>query len=283
MVRQPVVAGRFYNATWDTLTRQIEQCFLGHLGPGKLPVGEPIRESQIVGLVSPHAGYMCSGFAAAHGFARLAEGPRPDAVVVLGVSHTGFGAPVAVDDSDAWHTPLGDIPVDRELGDAIVRTGAAQADAGAHRGEHSIEVQLPFIQYIWSGMPFVPIVLGLAPASAKTKDKVAELGRAIAGASSGRRLVVIASTDLTHYERQDAAERKDARAIKPILELDADGLLSVVVGEGITMCGVVPTAAMLQAAKAMGASAGELLKYHTSGDAIGDKSQVVGYASIAIT
>jgi len=283
MIRQPVVAGRFYNGTWDSLTRQIEQCFLAPLGPGKLPAGEPTSESQLIALVSPHAGYMCSGFAAAHGFARLAEGPRPEAAVILGVNHTGLGAPIAVDTCEGWHTPLGDLPVDKTLADRIVELGAAEPDPIAHRGEHSIEVQLPFLQYIWPRLPFVSIVMGLSPSGRKTREQIAALGRAMAEACKGRRVVFIASTDMTHYEPHEIASRRDEMAIRPILDLDPDALLDTVVEQGITMCGVVPTATVLHAARALGAETGELLKYHTSGDAIGDMSQVVGYASIAIS
>jgi AmmeMemoRadiSam system protein B len=283
MARQPTVAGRFYEPTRDGLTRQIEQCFLSAHGPGRLPVDQPISDAQLIALVSPHAGYMCSGYAAAYGFGRLAEGPRPDTAIVLGVNHHGVGAPIAVDTSEPWQTPLGIMEIDGDLARAIAESGAAEADAEAHRGEHSVEVQLPFLQYLWSGVGFVPIVLGLSPSSSSTRERAAQLGRAIAKASAGRRVVLIASTDLSHYEPPDVAERMDKQAIRQMLSLDPDGLLDVVVEQGISMCGAVPTAATLYAAREMGAKTAELLKYDTSGHVLGDKSPVVGYASIAIS
>ena len=280
-VRPPAVAGAFYSGTEKGLRRQIEWCFRHELGPGELP--EPVDRplEKLVALVCPHAGYMYSGPVAAHAYARLAKEGKPDVVILLGPNHTGFGRSVAVYPRGAWRTPLGDVEVDERVVQAILeRAAIASDDEAAHAYEHSIEVQLPFLQYFYgSGFRIVPICMMFQDLRTST-----EVGQAIAAAIKelGLNALVIASTDLTHYEPHEVAVRKDSEVIKAIEALDVSGLYRAVEELPVSMCGYGPTAAAMVAARELGATRGELLKYATSGDITGDRSAVVGYAAIAI-
>lgn len=280
MVRKPAVADAFYAGSKDRLRRQIENCFMHTLGPGSLPDTVATGERHILGLVSPHAGYMYSGPVASHGFYRLASEEHPEVVVVLGPAHRGMGADVSLSEQDRWQTPLGDIELDLTIAEQIVNScPGAEWDELAHNFEHSIEVQLPFLQYIYrSGFKIVPITmlrqsLGVSQA----------LGEAIAGALQDRRGIIIASSDFSHYEPQQVASKKDHLALEAILKLDAQQLQEVVNGNDITMCGPGPVMTMITACKKMAASQARLLRYATSGDITGDHSKVVGYASVIVT
>ncbi|MEM1874179.1 MAG: AmmeMemoRadiSam system protein B [Candidatus Hadarchaeales archaeon] len=277
-MRHPAVAGQFYAGSQKALIKQIEDCYLHRLGPGKLPSLKK-EKRKIVGLVSPHAGYMYSGPIAAHGFFRLASEGTPESFVIIGPNHTGMGSGVSIVTSGEWETPLGRIGIDEKLASRIAKeSDIIDVDEEAHIYEHSIEVQLPFIQHIFgSQIKFVPICMMF-----QDERTSLEVGEAIAKACSGSDVVVIASTDFTHYESQESAVRKDRMAIERILKLDARGLLKCVEENNITMCGSGPVAAMLIACEKMGAKNAELLKYATSGDVAGWMAEVVGYASIAI-
>ncbi|MGC8817163.1 MAG: AmmeMemoRadiSam system protein B [Candidatus Hadarchaeum sp.] len=278
-MRPPVVAGQFYAGTRAELLRQIEECYLSEHGPGRLPrVGKGLRK--VVGLVSPHAGYMYSGPVAAHGFARVAEDGLPARIVILGPNHTGAGSGVSIVTSGRWRTPLGEVPIDGDLGEEIkAASDIIDVDTTAHAYEHSIEVQLPFLQHLFGdAFKIVPICLMLQDESTSL-----EVGDAIAKAAAGSDILIIASTDFTHYEPQRYAVEKDRMVIERIVKMDPRGVVRVVDEEGITMCGYGPVAAMLQAAKRLGAKRAELLKYATSGDTAGPMAQVVGYASIAVS
>jgi len=281
-VRRPVVAGAFYAGSPSSLRSQVEWCFKHELGPGEIPKPEDRPLEDLVALVCPHAGYMYSGPVAAHAYARLAREGKPDTVVILGPNHTGYGSAVSVWTDGAWRTPLGDVEVDSELAKAIVNGAKIiTADEEAHLMEHSIEVQLPFLQYLYgSDFRIVPICMLFQDMSTSR-----EVGEAIALAvrGSGRNTLLIASTDLTHYEPQQVAERKDRAIIEAVEALDVGGLYRTVEELPVSMCGYGPTAAVMVAARELGASRGELLKYATSGDITGDTLRVVGYASIAIT
>ena len=281
-VRRPAVAGAFYSGTEEGLKRQIEWCFRHELGPGEVPVPSEGPLESLVALVCPHAGYMYSGPVAAHAYARLAREGRPDVVVILGPNHTGFGSSVATSVSGAWRTPLGDVEIDVGLAEAIMdKARIVAADDTAHIYEHSIEVQLPFLQFLYgSKFKFVPICMMLQDMRTST-----EVGMAIAESirELGLNALVIASTDLTHYEPHDVAMRKDAEVISAIRALDVSGLYRAVEEVPVSMCGYGPTAAAMVAARELGASRGELLKYATSGDITGDLRAVVGYASMALT
>ena len=277
-VRRPTQAGSFYAGDAGSLRVQIESCFLGGLGPGKLPKVAADGPRRVVGLVCPHAGYVYSGAVAAHAYLELALDGVPETVVVLGPNHTGYGSALALVDEGVWRTPLGDVEVDSVVARAIVReTGLVDVDEVAHRFEHSVEVQLPFLQYLYgSGFKFVPICFGL-------QDLVSaeELGGALVEVLAGRNAVVIASSDFTHYEPALVAARKDGLALKAVEALDAEEFFSVVESENVTACGYGPIAAVITAAKGLLATEAKLLQYKTSGDVTGDNSSVVGYAAVS--
>lgn len=279
-MRKPAVAGSFYAESFASLQRQIEDCFRHPLGPGALPGGVPSAERHTLGLVSPHAGYKYSGPVAANGFARLAEEEMPRTVVIVGPNHRGLGAEVAVGRQAAWQTPLGPVDVDLEAGEAVVAGGRwARWDDLAHGMEHSLEVQVPFLQYIYgSGFKIVPIAM-----LRQDVEIALDLGRAIASALKGRAGLIIASSDFSHYEAQAAAARKDRLAIDAILKLDPARLEATVISQNISMCGPGPVMAMITAGKELGARKAGLLRYATSGDITGDYSEVVGYASVLVT
>jgi len=279
-IRRPTEAGAFYAGSQQSLRTQIEQCFTHELGPGALPKVADQKLQKIMGLVSPHAGYMYSGPIAAHGFHRLAAEGRPDVVVLFGPNHTGSGSALAVMKEGVWRTPLGDVEIDAATADSILdASGIIDVDDSAHAFEHSIEVQLPFLQFIYgSSFKFVPICFLM-----QDLESSREVGSAVAKALLGKNAVVIASTDMTHYEPQKMAEKKDKAAIEAVLKLDEEQLYSTVEAYNISMCGYGPTIAAITAVKALGAKKAELLCYKTSGDIVGDYSAVVGYASIAFT
>ena len=278
-VRPPAVAGTFYAGSRDALVKQIEGCFLHRLGPGKLPEVAEGALKRVVGLVCPHAGYMYSGPVAAHSYYRLASDGRPEVVVILGPNHHGVGSAIATVRGGVWRTPLGDVEVDGEVAMKIVEySGIVDLDENAHRYEHSIEVQLPFLQYLYGDeFRFVPIAMLMQDSQSSV-----ELGRAIAKALSGMNAVVIASTDLTHYEPQETASKKDNAVIKAILDLDVDSLYKTVMSLNVSMCGYGPAAAAITASREAGANTAKLLSYKTSGDVTGDFSAVVGYAALSI-
>lgn len=278
-VRRPWVAGAFYPADPDRLRQTIESCFTHRLGPGGLP-GTAAPERRIVAVVCPHAGYMYSGPVAAHSYYHLAAEARPESVVVIGPNHTGMGSPIAMMRSGAWETPLGEVEIDEGLADAIFRASdLIDIDEWAHAREHSIEVQLPFLQYIYGpGLRFVPICMGF-----QDLESSREVGRAVAEAVGGADVVIVASTDLTHQEPQASANRKDRLVLESILSLDEAALQERVRSHRVTMCGYGPVSAAIVASKMLGAEKAELLAYHTSGDVTGDHSAVVGYAAAKIT
>lgn len=283
MIRVPAVAGQFYEQKKENLIRDIEACFLGNLGPGKLPMSGTERTGQIIGLVCPHAGFVYSGSAAAWAYYALDYDGIPDIAIILGPNHYGIGPTAAISPDDSWATPLGNIEIDSKVAHTILESSKyASFDEAAHAREHSIEVQLPFLQYIGANnLRVVPISI-----THLSKDNalllVEDLGSAIASAISGKSAVIIASTDFTHYENHDVATARDALAIEKILELDATSLIEIVYSRGITMCGVIGTAVMLDACKRLGARSAQKLTYYTSGDITGDTSQVVGYGALKV-
>ena len=278
-MRKPAVAGSFYPGSFTGLQRQIEDCFKHPLGPGTLPGEGRSVERHTLGLVSPHAGYIYSGPVAAHGFSRIAAEKKPVTVVIVGPNHRGLGAAVAVGREGTWQTPLGTVEVDVGVGEAIISAGHwAKWDDLAHSMEHSLEVQVPFLQYIYgSEFKIVPIAM------LRQEWEIAQdLGRAIAAALKGKDGLVIASSDFSHYESQASASRKDRLALDAILSLDPARLEETVNSHNISMCGPGPVMAMITACKDLGAKKANLLRYATSGDVSGDYSQVVGYASVAV-
>lgn len=279
-VRQPCQAGAFYEGTAESLRRQIRNCFLHELGPRKLPDVAKSDLRNIMGLVCPHAGYAFSGPVAAHAYYKLALDGKPDVVVILGPNHTGYGSPLAVMSEGFWRTPLGDVEIDTEIANKIVRESRiVDVDESAHRFEHSIEVQLPFLQYLYgSQFKIVPICFLM-----QDLDSVKEVGRAVSSVLMGKNAVVIASSDMTHYEPQERALENDMMAIRTIESMNEDMFYSTVEKRGISACGYGPIAGLITAAKIMGSKEAKLLCYKTSGDVIGDYSSVVGYAAMYFT
>lgn len=283
-VRRAVVSGQFYESSPDSLIRQIEWCFLHELGPRALPRSEASPERVSLGFVVPHAGYMYSGPAAAHAYYTLSMERRPAAVVLIGPNHTGVGPSVSVYPGGFWETPLGRVPVDSELAKLIADNSKfARLDTTAHEYEHSLEVQIPFLQYtLKKEFSIVPVtILNQTPRVAE------DLARSILSAIRASMrdpsdIVVIASTDLTHYEPHDVAYRKDQLVIERIVQLDPEGLFKVIVDRDISMCGPGGTMVLIYLARALNSRGARLLKYITSGDVTGEKSWVVGYAAIQV-
>ena len=266
MIREPVVAGRFYQGTAAGLRAEVARY-----------VDEKRKKCRAIGIVSPHAGFMYSGPAAGAAFSAV---NLPDTFVILGPNHTGYGKPGAIQTTGAWKTPLGTVKIDEALGKAILSgSDFLEEDEIAFASEHSIEVQLPFIQYFKKEFSFVPICLGTAQLSHLT-----DTGEAIAKAVKHlkKEVLLVASSDMSHYEPQADAERKDKSALEAILNMDEKLLLKKVAAENISMCGFGPVSSVLVAGRALGAKSAKLVKYMTSGDTSGDYSAVVGYAAVAI-
>lgn len=283
-VRRPAVAGTFYRGDPRALRAEIEDCFTHHLGPGAIPTVDPAGPRLIRALICPHAGFQYSGPAAAWSYAELARDGAPEVIILLGPNHTGMGQAVAVSGAASWNTPLGDVPVAHEMRERLLAAfPGARLDDSAHRFEHSLEVQLPFLHYLFGGaVPVVAVALRAVSASAAASAETLRLellGEAIAQVLEGRRGVVIASSDMTHFEPHDVACDKDRAALEPALALDVSTMLRTVDARGISMCGVLAVATMLHAVSALGARQGRLLTYYTSGDITGDKREVVGYAA----
>ena len=278
-VRRPTQAGSFYAGTSEALKRQIEGCFTHKLGPGKPPQVQK-GPRNLLGLVCPHAGYMYSGPVAAHSYYSLAADGKPDVVVIFGPNHTGQGSGLAVMKEGAWRTPLGDVQIDEEAASRILnKSKIIDVDELAHTYEHSIEVQLPFLQYLYgSDFKLVPVSFLM-----QDFESSSEVGRAVARAMEGENALIIASTDMTHYEPHEVAEKKDKKALAALEKLDEKEFYSTVEGYQISACGYGPVVALVTATKLRGAKKGKVLCYKTSGDVTGDYSAVVGYASVALT
>jgi len=277
-IRLPTVAGMFYEGNAEALKVQVESCFLHRFGPKKLP---EIKDGprKILGLISPHAGFMASGPIAAISYYKLALDGKPDTVVILGPNHKGYGSALSVMNEGVWRTPLGDVKIDSALADEIVKeTSVLDVDDVAHRYEHSIEVQLPFLQYLYgSEFKFVPVCFLM-----QDLESAKEIGRALTEVLVARNAVVIASSDFTHYESQTSVTRKDTAALKAVEALDEQKFYSVLEDENVSACGYAPIAALMTYAKGLGAQKAEVLGYRTSGDIIGNPSSVVGYAALSI-
>jgi AmmeMemoRadiSam system protein B len=278
-LRRPAVAGMFYEGTAEALRAQVESCFLHNFGPGKLPTINPDGPRKILGLVCPHAGYVYSGAVAANAFFSLAQDGKPKTFVILGPNHTGYGNPLSGVREGAWRTPLGDVQIDTEVADAIgSETTLLDMDDVAHRHEHSIEVQLPFLQYIYgNSFKFVPICFLM-----QDLESAQEIGSALAEALNDKDAVVIASSDFTHYESGSSVNRKDSAALKAVEALDEKRFYSILESEKVSACGYAPIAALMTYAKVLGAKKAEVLTHKTSGDITGDNSSVVGYAAVTI-
>ena len=265
-VRHPAVAGQFYPKDPNRLVADV-QSYL-HVEAQPAPA---------FGCVVPHAGYMYSGHVAGAVYAHVAI---PERCIVLCPNHTGVGTPLSIMTDGVWETPLRDVEIDSSLANLLMKAfPGLSEDSDAHRGEHAIEVQLPFLLQRRKDLTFVPIAIGT-----RRYELLEGLGMAMAHVleSLGDGVLMIASSDMNHYESDPVTRVKDHKAIQKILALDPAGLYEVVTQEHVSMCGYGPTIAMLTAAKQMGATSAELVKYATSGDVSGDRRMVVGYAGIVV-
>jgi MEMO1 family protein len=271
--RRPAVAGQFYPSDGAALTQVIERSFLDPRGPGELPVRHRNADRRIRGVVAPHAGYIYSGPIAAHAYAAIAAERPPATVLVLGVNHTGRGAPAALSARD-WVTPLGLVPVDRELLHALNHR-PIEVDETAHSREHSIEVELPYLQYVLPFPRFAALTVSMGPVGF-----LADVAAVVRQAVQGRDVLLVASTDFSHYIPADQARRLDRKAIDKILARDPNGLYSTVVDQNISMCGIAPTTVLLFATQDETLKA-RLLRWGHSGEAE-PMEDVVGYASLLL-
>jgi AmmeMemoRadiSam system protein B len=266
MIRPPAVSGRFYPSDPKKLALEIQQYATGKN-----------QKSTVRGCIVPHAGYMYSGHVAGAVYSAM---EIPARCILLGPRHFPGGEAMAIISEGSWHTPLGDARIDTELA-AQLRQACAQLreDRVAHQREHSIEVQIPFLQQLNSNLRFVPVVL-----ATHRYQELEALGHATAKviAAQNDAVLLIASTDMNHYESDPITRAKDQKAIDRILELDPRGLYDSVRSEDITMCGVAATVAMLIAMRDLGAEQAELVRYATSGDITGDREEVVGYAGLIV-
>jgi len=270
LLRRPAVAGRFYPGHRDDLQEEAQ----AYLSQPNIAKQSPIRA---LGCIAPHAGYMYSGHVAGAVFARI---EIPQQCIVLCPNHTGLGHPLAMMSDGAWQTPLGEVPIDAALAGALkARFPALHEDSAAHRAEHAIEVELPLLQLRQPHLRFVPIALRTG-----RLEILEELGKAIAEVVSEQDepVLIVASSDMNHYESDVVTRAKDHQAIERILMLDSRGLYDVVIEQHIGMCGIEPAVTMLTAARELGAKSAELVKYATSGDVSGDRDMVVGYAGVVV-
>lgn len=267
-MRAPAVAGKFYPRSEKQVRQEIERLFDSYIGGvPELNLNGP---RDIVAMVVPHAGYTYSGPVAAHAYAALARDGFPETFVVLGPNHSGFGLPVAMTGED-FETPLGRVQIDQDI---VRRLGRMVAeDPLAHRYEHSIEVQLPFIQFFSHDAKFVPVAM-----AAQDYETAQEVADELIKACEGKDVVFIASTDLSHYVPAAEAKKQDHAVIEKILALDAEGVYDTVIGKEVSMCGYGPVMAAMLASRGQRA---KLLNYATSGDVV-PMTDVVGYAAICI-
>ncbi len=280
--RKAIVAGSFYAVSKQSLHQQIKSCFLHQIGPQKITGDEQKKERKILAIVSPHAGYMFSGPVAAHNYFRLSLEKTPKTIIVLGPNHRGLGAEISLFPSGEWETPLGIVAVDQKTAHKIITLDNKKMmkdDFQAHIFEHSLEVQLPFLQFIYpdGGYGIIPICISnqqltimkyLAEIIYQTiKDNYKDF-------------LLIASSDFTHYEDQESTKQKDAEAINQILNMDSNLFYETIQENGISICGPGPIAVVIEVCKKLGIEKGQLLKYATSGDVSGMNDQVVGYAAI---
>jgi len=276
-IRRPNVAGQFYEGDAEALRAQIKGCFLHPIGPHKIPQTNLHNHPRnIVGLICPHAGYLYSGPVAASAYYELALDGKPDTVVLLGPNHTGYGTALSLMREGAWQTPLGRVEIDTKIADNILHeTSVVDVDDLAHRYEHSLEVQLPFLQFLYGdSFKIVPICFLM-----QDYESAVEVGRALEEALDATNTVVITSSDMTHYEPAKVAAKKDQAALQAVADMDTKRFYETVESQNITACGYAPIAALITYANGVCAKA-QLLNYHNSGDITGDHSSVVGYASV---
>ena len=266
MKREASVAGQFYYGNASRLTEQVEAF-----------IDSSARKEDVLGVVSPHAGLVYSGHVAGKVFSSIVF---PETFILLGPNHTGLGSKISLMESGEWEIPTGTFSIDNKLSHKIASgSSLVTKDSSAHLFEHSLEVQLPFIAYFSKTVKIVPIVM-LSATVQDCKDVGVSIAHAIKALNYP--VVIVASSDMSHYVSDETAKKKDKLAIDRILSLDPEGLYETVLNERISMCGYMPVVTMLFAAKALGAQSAKLLKYATSGEVSGDYDHVVGYAGVVV-
>ncbi len=287
MPRKPIVAGMFYESGFDELDKQINGCFESKFGPGALPVKK--REKSIFGIIAPHAGYQFSGPGAAWAYKEIAESKFADVYVILGLSHSGYRSCVSLED---WETPFGMVTVDKEFNRVLMANSGLKQNESANSQEHSIEVQLPFLQFANRDNLNR---LKIAPVIVSGDVDYAEIAKAIAKTIEQTRskAIIIASSDFTHFglnygyfpfsdNIKEGMYALDKKAIDCIKKLDSKKFLYYIEKTGATICGKIPIATLIETTKLLGAKSASLLHYYTSGDVINDYNSAVGYAAIVI-
>ncbi len=266
MKRKAVVAGQFYPANQKSLLRQIEEL-----------IDKQAQKQDVLAVIMPHAGYIYSGPVAGK---TISQVKINNTALILGPNHTGLGGPYNLISSGTWSTPLGEVPINENLAKLLIKNSSVIVeDESAHIYEHSIEVELPFLQYFNKNITIVPMIISdFLPGNFKKVGE--EIAQAIQ--QYEKPTLIVASTDMTHYEPHEQARDKDKAAIEAILELDPEKLYAAVNKQKISMCGIAPVEVALYACKNLGAKNAQLIEYQTSGDTSGDYSSVVGYAGIVI-
>ena len=273
MIREPVVAGQFYPGQKDELENMIKYCFEHKYGPGS--ESTPTSE-KIFGVICPHAGYVYSGPTACHSYKSISS-LNPELVIIIGPNHFGVGEDAATMTDSQWETPLGLVEVDSESAKEIAEQSKfIEIDNFSHSQDHSLEVQVPMLQSIFSNkFKILPIIL-----RAQDLETARDVGNAVSEIVKKKNAIIVASSDFTHYEENSFAHSQDKALIEPILEIDVERFYQVLMERRVTACGYGAMASVMIACKNLGATKGELLSYTTSGDVSGDTSSVVGYGAI---
>lgn len=273
MIREPVVAGQFYPGQKEDLENMIKYCFEHKYGPGS----QPIESSEkVFGVICPHAGYVYSGPTASHSYKSISS-LNPELVIIIGPNHFGVGKDAATMTDAQWKTPLGMVQVDSEAAKEVAeKSKFIEIDNYSHSQDHSLEVQVPMLQSIFSNeFQILPIIL-----RAQDLEVARDVGNAVSEIAKKRNAIIVASSDFTHYEENSFAHSQDKALIEPILEMDVERFYDVLMKKRVTSCGYGAMASTMIACKNLGATKGELLSYATSGDVTGDTASVVGYSAI---
>jgi len=266
MRRMPAVAGQFYYDSPWMLTAQVE----GYVEKG-------LKKERVIGILSPHAGLMYSGAVAGAVYSRI---EFPHTFIIIGPNHTGLGRPISIMTSGEWEMPNGVVQIDSPLAEKILKAyNGIEDDLYAHLREHSLEVQIPFMQFFSREFKIVPIVMMTSDLGdcLRTAQAIADVIK-----ETTYPVIIVASSDMTHYEPDDEARKKDGKALDRIIALDPEGLHRTITRERISMCGYAPAVTMLKASIILGAKSATLVKYMTSGDVSGDYLHVVGYAGVLV-
>jgi hypothetical protein len=274
MIRKPAVAGSFYPDNSDELNQMIQSCFTHEFGPNSNPPKKSLEH--VFGVICPHAGYMYSGPIASHSYYEISS-QEFDLAVIIGPNHLAIGSKIATMSDAKWQTPLGISEVDGESANELVdMTDNIEQDYFSHSKDHSLEVQIPFLQEMFpSNLKILPIIMAKQDIDAAT-----EVGNAISHIAKSKKIMIIGSSDFTHYEENNFAHKQDISLIESILKMDVNGFYETLIEKKHSACGYGAIAATMIACKNLGSKKGELLAYATSGDVIGNKESVVGYGSI---